>query len=144
MTQSNRFCFNDGYHTAHHLNPRRHWRDQPIHFLQQKNAYRNGRALVFHKIDYLMLTIKLLQKDYSYLASCLVPIGNQIGMTQQEIADMLRTKTRRFTEEDIACKFGSSKRTPSARKWSGKVRLVNGVFGVQGLRLRRTAESYKD
>ena len=48
---SNRFCFNDGYHTAHHLNPRRHWREHPVHFLQSKEAYSNGRALVFHNID---------------------------------------------------------------------------------------------
>ncbi|KAK4548626.1 hypothetical protein LTR36_009536 [Oleoguttula mirabilis] len=102
---SNRFCFNDGYHTAHHLNPRRHWRDQPVHFLQSKEAYRTGRALVFHNIDYLMMTVKLLQKDYMYLASCLVPIGDQIGMSQVEIAEMLRTKTRKFTEDDIRKKF---------------------------------------
>lgn len=28
--QSNRFCYNDGYHTSHHLNPLRHWRDHPV------------------------------------------------------------------------------------------------------------------
>lgn len=105
MIQSNRFCFNDGYHTAHHLNPRRHWRDQPVHFLQSKEAYRNGRALVFQNIDYLMMTITLLRKDYMHLASCLVPIGDQIGMSQVEIAAMLQSKTRRFTEEDIKKKF---------------------------------------
>jgi hypothetical protein len=60
---------------------------------------------VFYDIDYLMMTIKLLQKDYMYLAGRLVPIGSQIGMSQAEIADMLRTKTRRFTEDDIRRKF---------------------------------------
>lgn len=52
-----------------------------------------------------MMTVKLLQKDYMYLAGRLVPIGDQIGMSQIELADMLRTKTRRFTEEDIKKKF---------------------------------------
>lgn len=104
-SQSNRFCFNDGYHTGHHLNPRRHWRDQPVHFLESKAAYRDGRALVFHNIDYLMMTLKLMQKDYMYLANCLVPMGDQIGKSQEELADMLRTKTRRFTEEEIRAKF---------------------------------------
>ncbi|KAK4494484.1 hypothetical protein PRZ48_014782 [Zasmidium cellare] len=119
---SNRFCFNDGYHTAHHLNPRRHWRDQPLHFLQSKDAYKEGRALVFHNIDYLMMTIKLLQKDYMHLAKCLVPIGDQIGMTQQEIADMLRTKTRRFTEEEIQAKFkqGPAPASSKPHRWSLK------------------------
>lgn len=102
---SNRVCFNDGYHTAHHLNPRRHWRDHPVHFVKSKEAYRSGRALVFHDIDWFMMTVKLLQKDYMYLAARLVPIGDQIGMSQVELADMLRTKTRRFTEEDIKKKF---------------------------------------
>lgn len=60
---------------------------------------------MFYDIDYLMMTIKLLQKDYMYLAGRLVPIGGQIGMSQAEIADMLRTKTRRFTEDDIRRKF---------------------------------------
>ncbi|KAK4899560.1 hypothetical protein LTR27_003293 [Elasticomyces elasticus] len=98
---SNRVCFNDGYHTAHRLNPRRHWREQPVHFVQSKEAYRSGRALVFHDIDWFMMTIKLLMKDYLYLADRLVPIGDQIGMSRNELADMLRTKTRKFTEADI-------------------------------------------
>lgn len=52
-----------------------------------------------------MITFKLMQKDYMYLANCLVPMGDQIGMSQRELADMLRTKTRRFTEEEIRAKF---------------------------------------
>ncbi|KAF4548117.1 Hypothetical protein D9617_31g063530 [Elsinoe fawcettii] len=102
---SNRFCFNDGYHTAHHLNPRRHWREHPVHFLQSKEAYSSGRALVFHNIDYIMMTVKLLQKDYAHLAKCLVPIGDQVNMSKEEIADMLRTKTRKFSEAEISKKF---------------------------------------
>ncbi|KAL9616423.1 MAG: hypothetical protein Q9160_008699 [Pyrenula sp. 1 TL-2023] len=102
---SNRFCFNDGYHTSHHLNPRRHWRDHPLSFLEQKSRYSSEKALVFRNIDYLMITYRLIRKDYMHLAKCLVPIGDQIGMSVEDIATMLRTKTRRFTEEDIAKKF---------------------------------------
>jgi len=104
---SNRYCYNDGYHTSHHLNPRRHWRDHPVSFLQQKDIYANESALVFRNIDYLMITFKLLAKDYTYLAKCLVPIGDQIGMTIPELAALLETKTRRFTEADIQKKFKS-------------------------------------
>jgi hypothetical protein len=32
-------------------------------------------------------------------------MGPQIGMTQDEIVAMLKSKTRRFTEEEIAIKF---------------------------------------
>lgn len=103
--QSNRHCFNDGWHTSHHLNPLRHWRDHPRAFLKAKKEYINGRALVFQNIDYLMMTYRLLRKDYLYLAECLVPIGDQIGMSKQEIADMLKTKTRKFSEDEIQEKF---------------------------------------
>ena len=104
--QSNRHSFNDGYHTAHHLNPRRHWREHPVHFLQSKAAYRDGRALVFHDIDYIMLTIKLLSKDYPYIAKRMVAISEeQAAMTQKEVEEMLKTKTRQFSEEEIKLKW---------------------------------------
>lgn len=104
--KSNRYCFNDGYHTSHHLHPRRHWRDHPLAFTRAKPQYRQGRALVFQNIDYIMMTVTLLRKDYLHLASCLVPMGDQIGMSQIEIADMLRTKTKKFSEGDILRKYG--------------------------------------
>ncbi|KGM92401.1 uncharacterized protein PADG_11603 [Paracoccidioides brasiliensis Pb18] len=102
---SNRFCYNDGYHTSHHLNPLRHWREHPVAFLRQKERYSKEHALVFHNIDYVMITVKLLQKDYAHLAKCLIPIGEQVHMSLDEIAAMLRTKTRRFSEADIKQKF---------------------------------------
>ena len=104
---SNRYCYNDGYHTSHHLNPRRHWRDHPVSFLQQKHTYAKESALVFRNIDYLMITYKLMVKDYTHLARCLVPIGRQIGMCIPELAALLETKTRRFTEAEIERKFKS-------------------------------------
>lgn len=103
---SNRHSFNDGYHTAHHLNPRRHWREHPVHFLQAKGQYTDGRALVFCDIDYIMLTIKLLSKDYAYVARRMVPISEeQAAMSLREREEMLRSKTRRFTEEEIRLKW---------------------------------------
>ncbi|MCJ1388371.1 hypothetical protein MMC18_001217 [Xylographa bjoerkii] len=110
---SNRYCFNDGWHTSHHLNPRRHWRDHPTAFLKAKREYSEGRALVFQNIDYLMMTYRILKKDYLYLADCIVPMGEQIHMSKQELADMLRTKTRRFSEDEIQKKFYKAKRNMS-------------------------------
>ncbi|GIJ99544.1 hypothetical protein Aspvir_001677 [Aspergillus viridinutans] len=75
---SNRFCFNDGYHTSHHLHPCRHWRDHPVALLKDRDRY----------------------KDYEYLAKCMVPLGaEQAKMTLQEWADMLRGRMRRFLKE---------------------------------------------
>lgn len=106
-----------------------------MHFLQSKEAYRQGRALVFYNIDYLFLTLKLLQKDYMHLASCLVPMGDQIGMSQQELADMLRTKTRQFTEEDIQQKFSTTASAKPKRKnssWSTIVSRTAASWGITG------------
>ena len=78
--------------------------------MKAKSEYVNGRALVFQNIDYLMMTFRILRKDYFYLADCLVPIGDQIGMSKQELADMLRTKTRKFSEEEIQEKYYKGKK----------------------------------
>ncbi|KAA8569348.1 hypothetical protein EYC84_001000 [Monilinia fructicola] len=53
---SNRNCFNDG-----------------------KDKYDSGKALVFQNIDYIMMFVKLMQKDYEHLAGCLVPTGERIS-----------------------------------------------------------------
>ena len=52
-----------------------------------------------------MMTFRILRKDYLYLADCIVPIGDQIGKSREELADMLRTKTRKFSEEEIQEKY---------------------------------------
>jgi hypothetical protein len=52
-----------------------------------------------------MITVRLMMKDYKTLAKCLVPIGDQIGLTMDERAAMLKRTTRRFTEEEIQKKF---------------------------------------
>ncbi|KAE9961945.1 hypothetical protein BLS_001085 [Venturia inaequalis] len=103
---SNRYCFNDGYHTSHHLNPLRHWRQHPVHFLKEKKRYADEQALVFRNIDYLMISVRLMMKDYAHLARCLVPMGKQIDMSMEEREELLKRKTRRFTEEEIQAKFG--------------------------------------
>ncbi|CAI7630286.1 hypothetical protein N7533_004066 [Penicillium manginii] len=97
---SNRFSFNDGYHTSHHLNPRRHWRDHPVSFVKQVDQYAKERALVFRNVDYIFITVNLIRKNYLHLAKCLIPIGDQVNMTLEERAEMLRSRTRRFTRPE--------------------------------------------
>ncbi|KAJ6107768.1 hypothetical protein N7523_009091 [Penicillium sp. IBT 18751x] len=98
---SNRYSFNDGYHTSHHLNPRRHWRDHPVAFLTGRDRYAEERALVFRNVDYIFITVNLLRKNYLYLAKCLIPMGDQVNMTMEERVEMLRGRTRRFSRSQM-------------------------------------------
>lgn len=107
--QSNRFGFNQGYHTSHHLNPHRHWRDHPASFLKTKEIYASQQSLVFYNISFNMITLKLLRKDYAYIANHMLPIGDyQKSLSLEERAAMLRRHTRPFTEEEIQAKFRKS------------------------------------
>lgn len=108
--ESNRHSFNDGYHTSHHLNPLRHWREHPVSFLKSKGLYASEQALVFHDIDYIMITLRLLIKDYLTLAKCMVPIGSQIGLTLDERVSLLRSHVQQFSETEIATMFRKGKK----------------------------------
>jgi hypothetical protein len=75
--------------------------------MKGKDLYASQHALVFHNIDYVMITVRLLMKDYQTLARCMVPIGDQIGMSIDERIAVLKGATKRFTEEEIRDKFGN-------------------------------------
>ena len=61
---------------------------------------------MFHNIDFIMIAVSLLRKDYAHVARCLVPIGEaQVRMTLEEREAMLRRHTRAFTEEEVKRKF---------------------------------------
>ena len=72
-----------------------------------------------------MMTYRILCKDYLYLANCMVPIGDQIGMSKQELADMLRTKTRRFSEVEIQNKFYKGRKTHREAKKRDRLYISN-------------------
>jgi hypothetical protein len=108
LTQSNRHCFNDGYHTSHHLNPLRHWREHPVAFLKGKDTYASQDSLVFHNIDFLMITVRLMMHDYETLAKCMVPLGDQIAMTMEERIEFLKRHTQQLSEEEVRLKFNKS------------------------------------
>jgi hypothetical protein len=81
-----------------------------VALLKDRARYTEGKALVFRNIDYLMVTIKLLQKDYEFIAKRMVPLGKaQASMTLQERVDMLRARTRRFPDEYLRTFYDKSK-----------------------------------
>ena len=84
-----------------------------------------------------------------HLAKCLVPIGDQIDMSLEEIAAMLKTKTKRFSEADIRKKFPAPQSKDDndfAMLGQGKwviqrvVSLLTGRFagGLETLRIEKT------
>ena len=52
-----------------------------------------------------MISLRLLCKDYEHLAKCLVPMGDQIGLTMEGRVALLKKLTRKFSEEEIQTKF---------------------------------------
>jgi len=71
-----------------------------VAFVKQKDQYAQERALVFRNVDYIFITVNLLRKNYLHLAKCLIPIGDQVNMTIEERAEMLRSRTRRFSRPE--------------------------------------------
>jgi hypothetical protein len=55
-----------------------------------------------------MVTMKLLRGDYEGLVKHLVPMGNQRNMSLKEKVEMLRDRTKKFTEDEIKDKFKCS------------------------------------
>lgn len=61
--------------------------------------------MTFANIDYIMITLSCITKNFDRLAEALVPMGDQIGMSHEEKVEMLRSKTRKFTAAEIKDKF---------------------------------------
>lgn len=99
-TTYNRTCFNDGYHIGHHLFPNMHWTDMPGEFQKNKDLYAQNRAIVFEGIDYNQVWFFLMTKRYDVLAKHFVNINN-VYASDQEIMDMLRSRTKRFDKEGL-------------------------------------------
>jgi len=78
-------CFNDGYHIGHHLNAGRHWTDMPRDFFANKNYYFENKSVVFKKIDYQMIWVHLMFKNYKKLAQYLVDLDEHPQSTEAKI-----------------------------------------------------------
>lgn len=64
---------------------------------------------MLRNVDYVFLTIRLLCRDYDYLARCMVPISKeQMQMSMAERAELLRSKTKAWKEENITQVWGRS------------------------------------
>ncbi|MCX2481507.1 fatty acid desaturase [Pedobacter sp. MC2016-15] len=88
-------CWNDGYHISHHLKPTMHWTEHPAYFEKTIDKYINHNAVVFSKIDIMMVAVLLLAKRYDVLARNFVNIGNRFS-SEEEVITFLKERTAKI------------------------------------------------
>lgn len=82
----NQNCWNDGYHSIHHLKPGLHYTDIPIEFMKHKDEYVKNRTFIFDGIHYLHIFYWLMTKNYDKLAANLVNINNTFSSHEDAVA----------------------------------------------------------
>lgn len=87
----NKRCFNDGYHIGHHVNMNRHWLDMPGDFLDNLKTYRETQSIVFRKLDYFIIWIFLMAKQYGILSRFFVDLSEK-KRSRDEIIDLMRSR----------------------------------------------------
>ena len=94
-TKYNKICWNDGYHTVHHLRPAMHYTEIPVEFLKMKHEFAEKKSLIFDGIHYLHIFIYLMTKRYDKLADNLVNIDNTFSSKEEAIA-LMKERTKKI------------------------------------------------
>lgn len=94
-TPYNKVCWNDGYHTLHHLRPGMHYTELPVEFIKQTPHLAAHKTLVFDGINYLHIFIYLLAKRYDKLADNLVNLNGMFA-NRDEAIQLLRERTKKI------------------------------------------------
>ena len=87
-TKYNQTCWNDGYHTVHHLRPAMHYTEIPVEFLKLREQFAEKKTFIFDGIHYLHVFVYLMTKRYDKLADNLVNIDNAFSSREEAIALM--------------------------------------------------------
>lgn len=96
----NHKCWNDGYHTSHHIKPALHYTEYPIHFRENVDSFAEEEAIVFDGIDYLKIWWFLMKKNYDALADHIVNLRDMFA-SKQEAIDLMRDRTRKMPARGI-------------------------------------------
>jgi len=94
-TPYNWLCFNDGYHTSHHLHPRRHWTEHPGHLVEREKDYHKNTAIVFKGLDYLQIWFYLMTQNYSKLAQHYVCLNGEMK-SEKDIISLFKARLQKF------------------------------------------------
>ena len=98
----NKIAYNDGYHTSHHLNPRRHWADHTNYFLGELDAFYKNETIVFRDVDFMGVWIMLMLRQYDRMAELFVHCGPEdTRPTKPEIIALIRSRVQMFSEAQI-------------------------------------------
>jgi fatty acid desaturase len=87
-TKYNHTCWNDGYHTVHHLRPGLHYTEIPGEFLKLKDKFAEKKTFIFDGIHYLHIFTWLMMRRYDKLADNLVNINGTFNSREEAIALM--------------------------------------------------------
>jgi fatty acid desaturase len=94
-TKYNKMCWNDGYHTVHHLRPAMHYTEIPGEFLKLQKEMAAKKTLVFDGIHYLHIFVWLMTKRYDKLADNLVNINDMFSSKEEAIA-LMKERTKKI------------------------------------------------
>ncbi|MCO6467139.1 MAG: fatty acid desaturase [Bradyrhizobiaceae bacterium] len=89
----NSYCYNDGYHISHHMQPTMHWTEHPKSFLKNQATYAREGAIVLSGIDFFGVWFFLMCKRYKKLASHYVSLDG-VERTEGQIIELLKQRTR--------------------------------------------------
>lgn len=90
----NRLGFNSGYHISHHIKPSLHWSELPEEFLEHRGIYARERAIVFAGLNFYLIFVLLMTKQYPVMARHCVNLGD--GQRADEMVTILRQRTAKF------------------------------------------------
>lgn len=91
----NRRAFNDGYHISHHLSATRHWTDHPQELIDNRAKYVAHDAIIFEKIDFFIVWLFLMTKNYDALAKHFVDLRDE-PRSKEEIIALLKSRVQRI------------------------------------------------
>jgi fatty acid desaturase len=98
-TKYNHTCWNDGYHTVHHLRPGLHYTEIPGEFVKLKDKFAEKKTFVFAGIHYLHIFLWLMKKRYDKLADHLVNINGTTFSSREEAIALMKERVKKITPD---------------------------------------------